>query len=128
VDKRKLAQVITVTSLLVWGVIFGKIQIPNTKFQNTFSILHFPFSIPLAKADEIDDLQHQIDELAKLKKLSEDATTPLEKQVTDLNSKIQAAQNGIAAAQKQSDDAGKQIAARENTIGTVYSIFSERVA
>ncbi len=79
-------------------------------------------------ADEIDDLQHQIDELSKLKKLSEDATTPLERQVSDLDKKIKSAQSGIATAQKQSEDAGKEIENREKTIGTVYTIFSQRVA
>jgi hypothetical protein len=36
------------------------------------------FGSPQVVASEVDDLQKEIDELAHLKKLSEDATTPLE--------------------------------------------------
>jgi peptidoglycan hydrolase CwlO-like protein len=116
VTTQRLARVIVVSSLLAWGIFFGKLTTNNYQLST------------IVFADEIDDLQHQIDELAKLKKLSEDATTPLEKQVTDLDKKIKSAQAGIANAQKQSEEAGKQIASRENTIGAVYSIFSQRVA
>ncbi|MEP7167350.1 MAG: SpoIID/LytB domain-containing protein [Candidatus Woesebacteria bacterium] len=79
-------------------------------------------------ADQIDDLQHQIDDLAHLKQLSEAATTPLEKQVADLDAKIKSAQAGILSAQKQSEEAGKQIQIRDANIGTTYSLFSARVA
>ncbi|MBQ6154752.1 hypothetical protein IJI99_02645, partial [bacterium] len=42
--------------------------------------------------DPVDDLQHEIDELEKMKKMSEDATAPLEKEVKSLVSRINNAQ------------------------------------
>ncbi len=84
--------------------------------------------VQITRADEIDDLQHQIDELAHLKQLSEAATTPLEQQVADLEKKIASAQAGIRAAQKKEDELAKSIAAREATLGQTYALFVNRVA
>jgi peptidoglycan hydrolase-like amidase len=92
-----------------------------------FPISHIQYPTPVF-ADQIDDLQKQIDELAHLKKLSEAATSPLEKQVADLDKKILSAQARVATAQKQSEEAGKQIQIRETNIGSTYTLFSARVA
>lgn len=113
---QRISRVLFLVSLLLVGIV------------SQGSYLLSLDSVPQAHADEIDDLQRQIDELAKLKKLSEDATTPLEKQVADLDAKIKSAQAGIATAQRQSEEAGKQIKNREATIGSVYAVFSDRVA
>lgn len=84
--------------------------------------------VPLSYADEVDDLQHQINELANLKKLSEDATKPLESQVQSLDSRIKAAQNGITQAKKKAEELAKSIEQREADLGVQYQIFSARVA
>lgn len=79
-------------------------------------------------ADEIGDLQTQIDELAKLKALSENATTPLEKEVATLESRIKSAQAGIAKAKQQITDLAASIDKREKDLVYHYQIFSNRVA
>ncbi len=83
---------------------------------------------PLLAIDPVDDLQKQIDELSKLKKLSEDATTPLEKEVKTLESRINTARAGISTAQRNWEEASKQIDIREQNLGTTYKLFSSRVA
>lgn len=85
-------------------------------------------SIDVIQADEVDELQHQINELANLKKLSEDATRPLESQVQSLDSRIKAAQNGITQAKKKAEELAKSIDQREADLGVQYQIFSARVA
>src|SRR3989338_7520533 len=57
---------------------------------------------------QLDDLQKQIDDLSRLRQLSEAATTPLEAQLKDLDSRTAFAQKGIYAAAAQKD---KQIIA-----------------
>lgn len=81
----------------------------------------------LIHADQIDDLQRQIDYLAHLKQLSEAATTPLEQQVSDLTMRIQNAQNGINAAKKQAQQVAVSIQQREATLGVTYELFAHRV-
>ncbi len=102
--------------LLLWGIFSANLVPLNYQL------------ITLVHADQIDDLQKQIDELAKLKKLSEAATSPLEKQVADLEKKIKNAQTGIKDAQKKSEEAGVQIQEREVSLGKTYQLFSARVA
>lgn len=82
----------------------------------------------LVHADEIDDLQRQIDELSKLKKLSEDATTPLEKEVATLEKRMTSAQAGIDQAKKSMIALSATIAEREATLGITFEKFSNRVA
>lgn len=79
-------------------------------------------------ADEVDDLQKQIDDLANLKKMSEDATKPLESQVQSLDSRIKTAQNGITQAKKKAAELATSITHREEDLGVQYQIFSARVA
>lgn len=88
----------------------------------------FHILVDQAYADEVEDLQKQIDELAKLKKLSEDATKPLESQVKDLESKIKNAQNGIASAKKKATELSTSIDTREKDLAKQYEILSVRVA
>lgn len=83
--------------------------------------------IPLKAIDSIDELQQQIDDLEHLKKLSEDATAPLENQVKDLDSKIKNAQAGIVNAKQDAEALAKDIDERELELGGYYMLLSERV-
>ncbi len=80
------------------------------------------------RADEISDLQTQIDELAKLKAMSESATTPLEKEVKNLEARINSARAGIEKAKKQAADLAISIENREKDLVYHYQIFANRVA
>ena len=73
------------------------------------------------RADEIDDLQKQIDDLENLKKMSEEATEPLEDELINLEGRIQSARNGIAQAKLQ-------VAQREQDVAVQYALLSGRVA
>jgi len=73
------------------------------------------------RADEIDDIGKQIEELQRLKEMSEAATEPLEKELEGLENRIQSARNSIAAAKKQ-------IAQREQDVAVQYALLSGRVA
>lgn len=78
--------------------------------------------------DEIDQLQEEIKKLEELKALSENATTPLEKEVANLEARINSAQAGIARAKKQADDLALNIDAREKELVYHYQVFANRVA
>ncbi len=86
-------------------------------------------SLPLylVQADEVDELQQQINELAKMKQMSEDATKPLEGTVMDLEKKIANAQAGITQAKKDATAVGESIALREKELGYYYTLLKERV-
>lgn len=73
------------------------------------------------RADEIEDLQRQIDELEKLKQMSEDATTPLEEEVENLEQRIRNARAGIATAKAQAEE-------REEDVAVQFTLLSGRVA
>lgn len=78
--------------------------------------------------DPVDEIQAQIDELAKLKQLSEDATKPLEGQLQDLEKKISNAQAGITSAKKQAEQLSQDIGQREEDLAAQYLLLSHRVA
>lgn len=78
--------------------------------------------------DPVDDLQNQINELAHLKQLSEDATKPLEGQLNDLDKRIANAQASITAAKKQATELAADIEKREADLAVQYEILSKRVA
>lgn len=78
--------------------------------------------------DPVDDLQRQIDELANLKRLSEDATKPLEGQLNNLESRIKSAQDGIVAARRQAAELALNLEEREEALAVQYQILSARVA
>lgn len=79
-------------------------------------------------ADEIGDLQTEINKLEELKKLSENATTPLEKEVATLDARINSAKAGIAKAKVQAQELAASIEKRETDLVYHYQIFSNRVA
>lgn len=92
----------------------------------SFLVSQFPSFV--VYADEVEDLQREIDELEKLKKLSEDATKPLESQVQDLEKKIKNAQAGITNAKKKAGELSISIDDREKDLAKQYEILSVRVA
>lgn len=78
--------------------------------------------------NEIDQLQTEIDKLEELKQLSENATTPLEKEVANLESRITAARTGIANARKKATQLAENITTREADLAYHYQVFANRVA
>lgn len=78
--------------------------------------------------DAVVELQKEIDELEKLKKMSEDATGNLERSVRDLGSRINHAQAGITQAQTQSEEIAENIKEREDSLALQHAIMNERVA
>lgn len=84
-------------------------------------------NIQSIRADEVQELQQQIDELAKLKQQSEDATKPLEKEVANLDSKIKSAQAGIISAKKQLGELKDEIEQQELDLAIQYQVLSRRV-
>ncbi|MCB9813443.1 MAG: hypothetical protein H6772_03490 [Pseudomonadales bacterium] len=79
-------------------------------------------------ADEVDDLQSQIDELEHLKKLSEDATKPLEQEVGSLEKRISNARYSIWVARTAAEKLAGEIKDREIDLAFQYQIFSKRIA
>jgi peptidoglycan hydrolase-like amidase len=77
--------------------------------------------------DPVDDLQNQINELEKLKNLSEAATKPLEKEVANLQARINSARAGIEKAKKEVAQVGNDIEKREVDLALQYQILSKRV-
>ncbi|MBP7875383.1 hypothetical protein KA012_00110 [Candidatus Woesebacteria bacterium] len=81
----------------------------------------------MVHADEVDELQKQIEELAHLKGLSEAATAPLEGQVLDLDKKINSARAGVKAARAEAVAVAADIVVRENDLGTYYNLLKARI-
>ncbi|MBU0978690.1 MAG: SpoIID/LytB domain-containing protein [Patescibacteria group bacterium] len=77
--------------------------------------------------DPVTDLQQQINELEKLRKLSADATTPLEKEVAGLTVRIASARAGIAQAKQQAILTAQNIKQRELDLAVSYQLFARRV-
>lgn len=87
------------------------------------------YLLPTAHAiDPVQEIQQQIDDLEKLKKLSEDATKPLEKELATLNQRIVNAQNGITKAKKDAEKLAVDITVREEALSDQYQLFSHRVS
>ncbi len=99
---------------------------------SVFSLVKQPkitylLSQPALALDEIESLQKEIDELEKLKKFSEDATKPLEKEVTTLDSRIKNAQAGIVKARNDAKVLSADIDKREGELAVYYTLLAERV-
>ena len=77
---------------------------------------------------DIEQLQQDIDKLEELRKLSENATAPLEKEVANLEARIDSAKAGIAKAKNQAQELATSIEKRENDLTYHYQIFANRVA
>lgn len=96
-------------------------------------VLSFSFvlsfgTITVKALDEVDQLQQQIDELAKLKKLSEDATSPLEQEVSSLDARISSARAGITKAKETAAQVATDIAKREEDLAWQYKVLADRVS
>ncbi len=77
---------------------------------------------------DVEKLQQDIDELENLKKLSENATTPLEKEVANLEARINSARAGIAKAKTQAQELARNIEKREGDLTYHYQLFANRVS
>lgn len=82
---------------------------------------------PVLAVDPVEELQQQIDELAKLKSLSEAATTPLIGEVGRLEKQIAAARNNIAKVNKEIGELAESIALREEDLDESQETFRHRV-
>ena len=104
--------------ILVFGILFSLLN--HTKITSLFTQ-------PAWALDEIESLQKEIEDLEKLKKTSEDATRPLEKEVSTLESRIKNAQASIVKARNDATALAKDIEKREGELAVYYTLFSERV-
>ena len=92
-----------------------------------FSLISFHLSLLPVSADEIEDLQKQIDQLNKDRELSQKATKPLEGQLSSLKLKlaqIQASLNNLAA---NIDRKQKELDIREEKLALQQSLLEKRV-
>ncbi|MBU1033384.1 SpoIID/LytB domain-containing protein [Patescibacteria group bacterium] len=79
-------------------------------------------------ADEIGDIQNEIEKLSKDLEASVNATTPLEKELKSLEARINSAKAGIAKAKNEAAALAVSISEREEALVYHYQIFSNRVA
>src|SRR5258708_19268296 len=90
-----------------------------------FAFRHWGFLV--RAIDPIDDIQSQIDQIAHLRDLSVQATTPLQSQVKDLDGRISKAQASIKTMQAQTNDLSKTISDQELQLASQYKLFAQRV-
>lgn len=86
---------------MVLAIIFG-VAFTNIRYGFLDNIVGNVF------ADEVEELQRQIDELENLKKLSEDATKPLEDEVNSLDKRIANARYSITKAKQEEEELAEQ--------------------
>lgn len=77
--------------------------------------------------DPVTELQQQIDELEKMKKMSEAATAPLVSEVTSLEKRIASVRAGIVAAKRDAAELADTINEREVDLAVQYQILTRRV-
>lgn len=94
----------------------------------SFSLCCLYFGTQVFAIDPVDEIQQQIDELEKLKKMSSEATKPLEKELAGLEQKVKNAQAGIVAAKQQAQVVSQGITKREEDLAVQYMVFSSRIA
>ena len=92
------------------------------------SILFYTKYSQVHAIDPVDEIQQQIDELAKMKQLSEDATKPLEQQLGSLEKGIKNAQAGITKAKADAEALSVDIGEREEDLAVQYILLSKRIA
>lgn len=93
-------------------------------------LLPFTFHLlpsSLAFADELEDLQKQINELTHSRELSEAATRPLEAELKKLDTKIATAQKGINAAVAENNRLETELDKRQTEMAVQYSLLAARV-
>lgn len=91
------------------------------------TLLVILFSGTLARADEVADLQKQIDDNQRMLEMSVNATKPLEAEVNKLSQRIQSAQNQITKLNQEQKAREEEIARKEDDLADQYEIFSDRV-
>lgn len=86
----------------------------------------WPRVLPVG-ADEVEDLQKEINELAHLRELSANATKPLESELDGLEARINNAQAGITKAKKDAEVLSEDIEERETELGHYYALLKDRI-
>jgi len=115
---QRIVRSLSIYRMMRWGLVVALVVVvvgSLGRFSSSFAL------------DEVEELQRQIGELENLKKLSEDATTPLEKEVSTLESRIASAQAGITKAQADVKALAASIAKREGDLAQQYQILARRV-
>lgn len=84
-------------------------------------------SVPVLALDEIESLQKEIDELEERKRLSENATKPLEGELQTIEAKIASARNGIWKAKNDATQLEEDIGEREENLGDQIEVFKTTV-
>lgn len=92
-----------------------------------FTLLAIPYTLYPTFADEIEDLQRQIDELNKARELSVKATKPLEGQLESLQRQIKQIQGNIANLSTRIAQKQKDLDAREDKLALQQALLEQRV-
>lgn len=94
-----------------------------------FSVLLYPVTYNLftASADEIDDLQKQIDELNKARSLSVSATKPLEGQLESLKRQLSQIQNNLDALAAGIKAKQRDLDIREDKLALQQALLETRI-
>ena len=80
-----------------------------------------------ARADDVDDIQKQIDDLQHQMELSVKATTPLESEVSKLGKQVSGIQTQIKQAGAQIEELSLGIKERDKQIASQYIVLSAKV-
>lgn len=90
----------------------------------TSGILAYPY---LTKAESLEEIEAQINELQKQLELSVNATTPLESEVNKLKSQLNNIQSQITEAEEQRQELERSIGEREIEVKEQYEILGVKV-
>lgn len=111
--------------------VIGSWFIVHRKILSLLLILSLLFTInyPLSTiyADEVEDLQRQIDELNKARELSVSATKPLEGQLTSLKTQLANIQTGLQNLSSNITRKEKDLKVREDKLVTQQALLYSRV-
>ncbi|MBI2335031.1 SpoIID/LytB domain-containing protein [Candidatus Daviesbacteria bacterium] len=104
----------------------------KSKFILAFAIFFFLllatyYLLPTVRADEIEDLQRQIDELNKARELSVKATTPLEGQLSSLQRQLAQIQSSINALSANIKTKQQELDLREEKLALQQALLDKRV-
>ncbi|GIK84455.1 MAG: hypothetical protein BroJett025_10770 [Patescibacteria group bacterium] len=126
-DMSKLKNVLQL--VLVFTVGIGSVFVVTKIVQSPFVSQVFAEEIPDVNSIENEsEIEGWIQKFTNLKKLSEDATKPLEAEVESLENQIAAARNSIVRAKKEAAELALQIEEKEADLTIQYQIFSRRIA
>ena len=84
-------------------------------------------SVTSVSADELMDIQKQIEDLSRARELSVAATTPLEAEVKKLDVKISGIEKQLKTAAQKIDELGDSIVQREEDLSIQYALLSARI-